>query len=104
MSKHLNDENFELALKENGNIVIDFWADWCMPCKMLEPILEEAEKELNIKLYKVNVDDYPSLAEKYNILSIPTLLCFKNGSLVGRIIGAMPKERLYTKLKEIFGL
>jgi len=104
MNKHLSDKNFELAIKENGNIVIDFWADWCMPCKMLEPILEEVEKELNIKLYKVNVDDYPSLAEKYNILSIPTLLCFKNGSLVGRITGAMSKQRLYSKLKEIFEL
>jgi thioredoxin 1 len=55
-------------------------------------------------LYKVNVDDYPNLAERYNILSIPTLLCFKNGNLVGRITGAMPKQRLYSKLKEIFEL
>lgn len=104
MSKQLTDKTFEDVVKEQGNIVVDFWADWCVPCKMVAPILEDAEKELNVKVYKVNVDDYPNLAEKFNIMSIPTLLCFKDGNLVDKIVGAMPKQKLYEKLKKIFDL
>ncbi len=104
MSKHLSDKNFESAISEEGNIVVDFWADWCAPCKAIAPILEDAEKELNVKVYKVNVDDYPHLAEKFNIMSIPTLLCFKDGKLLSRIVGAMPKQKLYEELKKVFSL
>ncbi len=104
MSKHLSDKNFDSAIKEEGNIVVDFWAEWCAPCKAIAPILEDLEKELNVKVYKVNVDDYPHLAERFNIMSIPTLLCFKDGKLLDKIVGAMPKQKLYEKLKKVFNL
>ncbi|MCX7947271.1 MAG: thioredoxin [candidate division WOR-3 bacterium] len=102
MSKHLNEKEFDSAISEKGNIVVDFWAQWCMPCKAIEPILNEAEKDLDIKVYKLNVDDYPEIAQRFNIFSIPTLLCFKDGKLVGKVVGAMPKQKLYKKLMEIF--
>ncbi|MEO0202780.1 MAG: thioredoxin [candidate division WOR-3 bacterium] len=102
MKKHLTDLEFENVIKEKGNIVIDFWAEWCMPCRKLEPVLDEIEKEMEIKVYKLNVDDYPHIAEKYNILSIPTLLCFKDSKLLDRVVGYLPKNKLSEKLKRIF--
>ncbi|MEO0144299.1 MAG: thioredoxin [candidate division WOR-3 bacterium] len=104
MSKHLNDVEFEKVISEKGNIVIDFWAEWCMPCRKLEPVLEELEKEIDIEVYKLNVDDYPHIAEKFNIFSIPTLLCYKDGKLIDRVVGFIPKNKLLEKFKDIFKL
>jgi thioredoxin 1 len=104
MTTHITDKDFDKIYQEKGNIIVDFWADWCMPCKVIEPFLEEAQGELGLKVYKLNIDDYPSIAEQFNILSIPTLLCFKDGKLIGKIIGAMPKQKLYDKLRDIFQL
>lgn len=89
------------VLEERGRLVIvDFWADWCMPCKMIEPILEELEKEYNdkIKICRVNVDEEPQLASQYQILSIPTLLFIKDGQILHKIIGASPKHLIKTAI------
>lgn len=81
--------------------LLDFYADWCGPCKIMEPILEELEKELGdkIKITKIDVDQEPQSAAKYGVLSIPTYLVLKEGQEVERTIGAVPKERLKDKIK-----
>ena len=89
-------ENFKKeVLEENKTVVIDFYADWCGPCKMLAPVLEEIAKEKNnTKFVKINVDDAQELAMEYNIMSIPTLVVIKNGKEVNRIVGLASKSEL----------
>jgi thioredoxin 1 len=97
----LLDADIDETVKKYPTIVIDCWAAWCGPCRMIGPIIEELAKEMKGKIVfgKLNVDENPQTSMKYNIMSIPTLLVFKNGAMVDRIVGAMPKEMLLQKLK-----
>ncbi|MCM8771907.1 MAG: thioredoxin [Candidatus Omnitrophica bacterium] len=101
---NLNKENFEEIIKNNENVIIDFWANWCMPCKIMIPVFEKlAEKYKNkIVFAKVNVDENPEIAEKYKIMSIPTFIFFKNGNKLQEIIGAMSENIFEKKILEIF--
>ena len=80
--------------------MVDFWATWCGPCRMLSPILDEVEEEMagKMEVVKVNVDDADEVAAQYRIMSIPTLLFFKNGQIVDKTVGAMPKNALVDKI------
>lgn len=89
---NLTEANFEQEIKE-GKVLVDFWAAWCGPCQMLSPIVEEvAEEEDDLKVGKVNVDEQPALASQFGVMSIPTLLVFKDGKLVNQTVGARPKS------------
>lgn len=89
---HLENENFNEIIS-NGVTLVDFYAEWCGPCKMLGPIIEEVADELNsIKVMKVNIDEHGDIAQKYGVMSIPTLILFKDGNEVNKSIGFMPKE------------
>ena len=97
----LTEENFDQeVLQATVPVLVDFWASWCGPCKMLSPLVDQvAEETEGIKVGKVNVDDEPSLAAKYGINSIPTLLVFKNGELADRNVGFIPKDQIAALLK-----
>jgi len=89
---HLENENFNEIIK-SGLTLVDFYAEWCGPCKMLSPIIEEVAVELNdLKIIKVNVDEHGDIAQKYGVMSIPTLILFKDGNEIDKSIGFMPKE------------
>ena len=92
----LNEANFENEVeKNNGLVLVDFWAPWCGPCKMLSPIVDEIAEERNdIKVCKINVDEEQALAAKFGIMSIPTLVIFKNGNIVNKTIGVQPKSEI----------
>ena len=101
MAKVATNTNFPELLLGNKLIIVDFWATWCGPCRMLSPILDEVEEEMadKISVVKVNVDDADEIAAQYRIMSIPTLLFFKNGQLVDKTVGAMPKAVLVEIIK-----
>jgi thioredoxin 1 len=98
---HILDADIEETIKKYPILVIDCWAPWCGPCRMIGPIIEELAKEMQGKIIfgKLNVDENPQTSMKYGIMSIPTMLVFKNGALVNRFVGAMPKEMLLQKLR-----
>ncbi|HEV3371047.1 MAG TPA: thioredoxin [Xanthobacteraceae bacterium] len=93
----VSDADFESeVLKASGAVVVDFWAEWCGPCRMIAPALEEISGSLNgkVKIVKLNVDENPQTASKYGVMSIPTLMLFKNGEMASRQVGAAPKQKL----------
>jgi thioredoxin 1 len=98
----VSDATFEAeVLKSEEPVVVDFWAEWCGPCRMIAPALEEIAGALGdkVKIVKLNVDENPATASKYGIMSIPTLMMFKNGELASRQIGAAPKQKLEQWIK-----
>ncbi len=99
---HTTDVNFENDVNEAEKLVIvDMWAEWCGPCKMMEPVLEEIAKEHGerIKVVKINIDQNQETPIKFNVMNIPTLLFFKEGKEVDRVIGAVPKKQLNKKVE-----
>ena len=92
----LTSENFEQeVLHADKTVLVDFWASWCGPCKMLSPVIEEiADERSDIKVGKVNIDEHPELAQKYGVMSIPTVLVIKDGEEVNKLVGAVPKKAL----------
>ena len=97
---HVNRESFEKIIAQDGKtVLVDFWATWCGPCRMIAPVLEEVAKERpDIPVCKVDVDEERELALEYNVSSIPTLLVFRDGKVVNQSIGAVPKERILAML------
>lgn len=101
--KELTRENFEQeALQSKDTVLIDFWASWCGPCRMLSPIVDEVAQEApaGVKVCKVNVDEQPELAQRYNVMSIPTLIVLKNGQQVTSSVGVQPKNAILSMLDE----
>ena len=100
----VNDENFDTeVLKSSKPIVVDFWAEWCGPCKMVSPIVEELSDEYDgkLKVTKLDVDSNPQTAASFGIRGIPTLLVFKDGAAIDQIVGAVPKSTLTERLDKI---
>jgi len=98
----MTDQNISEKINNYQTVVVDCWAPWCGPCKMVSPVIEELaeEKKGKIVFGKLNVDNNKKTAQQYGIMSIPTLLVFKNGELTDKIIGAMPKDKLDEKLQQ----
>ena len=105
MTIELNDANFdEIVLKSEKPVMVDFWAEWCGPCRMVSPIVSEIANEYKEKavIGKLDVNSNPGVSAKYGIRSIPTILFFKNGELANKQVGAVPKSNLVSKLKALF--
>ena len=98
----INRDNFEEKVLESDRpVILDLWASWCGPCKMLAPVVEElSEAHPEVLVGKVNVDEEPELASKFDVMSIPTLLVFEDGELVNRAVGARPKEMILDLFEE----
>jgi thioredoxin 1 len=97
------DASFETdVLKSDVPVVVDFWAEWCGPCKMIAPFLEElaTDKGTQVRIAKVNIDDNPLTPTKYGVRGIPTLMLFKNGEITATKVGALPKSKLYEWVEE----
>lgn len=104
--KNLTKQNFETELLQtDGVALVDFWAPWCGPCRMMGPALEEIDRDYagRLTVAKVNVDENPRLAGEFGVMSIPTLIIFKDGQPVDRMVGAMPKAALEGKLSKWVG-
>ncbi|MFS0840081.1 thioredoxin [Paenibacillus sp. 1P03SA] len=92
---NVTDQSFKGEVEGEGTVLVDFWAPWCGPCKMIAPVLEElAKEEENLKIAKVNVDDNPESASRFGVMSIPTLIVFKNGQPVDKVVGFQSKDAL----------
>ncbi len=103
MVLEINNDNFDReVISHNGIVVVDFFANWCGPCRKLGPILEEVEQELasKVKFAKINTDDNLEMAKKYQVSGLPTLMVFKNGEAVERLVGLMPKSSIITNIEK----
>ena len=104
MSKpvEVTDANFDEFVQNNPKVVVDCWAAWCAPCRMLTPIIDElAEEKTDIKFAKLDVDKNRAVPSRYGIMSIPTLLYFKDGQLVDKTLGALPKQAIESRLANL---
>ncbi len=97
----VTDANFAAEVLESETaVLVDFWAEWCGPCRVVAPILEEInEEQENLRIVKLNVDENQETAARYDVMSIPTMIVFRNGDMATKIIGAMPKRRLVQELE-----
>ena len=105
MATDIRQDHFDTFISQSDKpVLVDFWATWCGPCRMLSPVVEEVsrEHENELTVGKVNVDDCPELAQKFGVMSIPTLILFKDGQPVDKRIGYMPKSELEQLLKKAF--
>ena len=103
MVQKVDVNNFQTEVKESGKVtIVDFYADWCGPCRKLSPIIEEIEQELSdkVKFTKINTDENIELAQTYQISGIPTLLIFKDGEVAERMVGLMPKSSIITNIEK----
>jgi thioredoxin 1 len=101
----INDKNFGEMIKSTDKMVlVDFWAEWCGPCRQLAPALEDASNDLQDKIvvFKINVDENPEAASRYSVRALPSILFFKNGELVNRQVGVLPKSKLYEKIEDVY--
>ena len=99
---NVSDEDFEKQVLDSDRpVLVDFWADWCVPCHMVSPVVEEIAREQSARLtaYKMNIDDNPSTPQKFGIMSIPTLMLFKGGEVRARVVGARGKEAILRELE-----
>ena len=103
MIKELTDKTFDDFIKK-GNVVVDFWAEWCGPCKVLGPVVDAVAKELqgSVVFGNVNVDNEFELSERFEVMSIPTLIFFKDGEMIDRFTGALSREELLRRTKDAF--
>jgi len=102
MGININDNNFKQeVLEESLPVLVDFWAEWCGSCRMVAPVVEQIAKEYKgkLKVCKLNVDEAPKTASSYDVMSIPTLVIFKKGKVVDKIVGALPKKELESAIK-----
>ncbi len=102
-AKQISDDTFEAeVLKSNKPVVVDFWAEWCGPCKMIAPSLDELASEMGekIEIVKVNIDESPNTPTKYGVRGIPTLMMFKNGEVAATKVGALPKSQIQEWISE----
>jgi thioredoxin 1 len=107
MEVTITDQNFDQeVLTGDKPVLVDFWAEWCVPCKMVSPAVTQLAEELkdHLKVGKLNVDENPQSSNKYQVFSIPALKIFKNGKIIGEIIGAAPKPVIEQKIKSIISL
>ncbi len=101
---HLNETNFSDSVEKNGGpILVDFWAEWCMPCRALAPVIEELAEEFQgkVRFAKVNVDEARAIAQKFGIRGIPTLILFQEGKKVNELVGNQPKEKIKSLLTNL---
>jgi thioredoxin 1 len=96
----ITDKLFDKVVADNDLILIDFWAEWCGPCKMVSPVLDDISKTTGLLVGKLNVDENPEKSQEYSIQSIPTMVLFKNGQPVHKVQGAMPKHKLLKEFEE----
>jgi thioredoxin 1 len=102
---NINDKNFGEMIKSTDKMVlVDFWAEWCGPCKQLAPALEDASNDLQdkIEVFKINIDENPETPSSFSVRGVPTILFFKNGELVNRQVGVLPKSKLYEKIEDVY--